>query len=95
MAAVDAARGVDPQPDQHVAAKGLRQRQALAGAVRRDRGAQIAGGQGVQHLLDQRLSICSISDRLWSISLMRIQARALTSPSCSTGTSKRSRSYGG
>ena len=69
---------VDPQPHQHVAAERFGQRHALARAARRR-------SRCGRRPAASRSSICSISDRLWSISLMRIQTRALTSPSVSTG----------
>src|SRR5665811_35348 len=42
-----------------------------------------------------RSRICSINNRLWSTSRIRIQTRASTSPASSTGMSNLSWSYGG
>ena len=76
MAARDRAVGAEAQPDQHVAAEAFDQRQAFA---------DFAGGRDIATAIGpsgRRARICSIRPRLCSISRMRIQTRALTSPSC-------------
>ena len=83
MAALDPAVGRQPQPDEHVAAKALDQAEPFADFA------------GVRQLdpdrpVGRRFTICSISFRLCSTSRMRIQTRALTSPSSRTGTSNAS-----
>ena len=83
MAALDPAVSAEAHPDEKVAAKGLDQGKPLAGAIRF---AELSADRA----LGRRFTICSISLRLCSTSRMRIQTRALTSPSSRTGTSNSS-----
>ena len=56
--------GVEPQPDQHVAAEAFDQRHALAGRARRPAASARSGaaGQPVEDLLDQRQALLDLAD---------------------------------
>ncbi len=83
MAALDLAIGAETNRYEQIAAERLDQGKPLARASLAELCALIGP-------FGKRCMICSISLRLCSTSRMRIQTRALTSPSSRTGTSNSS-----
>src|SRR5579862_1195225 len=63
VATPDIAIAVEPQPDQHIAAKGFGNTEALGNnAFGRDRCARCAAGQTVDNLFDQRKALLDLAD---------------------------------
>ena len=57
MATIDITCLIDPQPYQHIAAKGFDQRHAAARGRALDRGQYFSFGQAIKHLLYQRQAL--------------------------------------
>ena len=83
MAALDPAIGAEPHRHEKIAAEGLDQSKPLPRSNRLPSCVWIGP-------FGRRCTICSSSRKLCSTSRMRIQTRALTSPSSRTGTSNSS-----